>query len=560
MLEKKNSMENNSSRVVAQTAAANGATGSNSNSDDTLYLCNFQVFADGDWLCLKELDDQDTSSSASSEISRQRKPPDSLAITPELDRLEKIYPNYPVGNPKERDPIQIEKSNLVNILKLVIKEVLDSSLRFGHQLDSDHIPLQHFFIVLEHIMRHGLKAKKGLLGPKKELWDFLQLVEKKQCEAVDITASVRELPTVKTPSGRARAWLRLALMQKKLADYFRHLVDQGDEVLAEFYEPRALLRSEESSIVTGLLLSLNIVDCNLCVKEEDLECQQGVIDFSLYLRLNKGDSHGTVSTTSGASGLNNEDSASTIGPDITAVLDQKNYVEELNRHLNSTMSTMQSKIEGLTTTNALMKEDLSICRNALSKTQEENRKLLNKVDKSNAVRADQAASSSVLSLKSSTSSSSVVAAALRGSPSSTSSKGDESSSPSKSSKEFVAAAAKSKAGAAALSADNNIKQKLAEEVRKREELQKELGLQKSMKAEMEMAMKLLEKDVHHKQDTIVCLRDQLEDIKDINLEMYTKLSECEGEIAAKSDIIVRLEIKTEEISRLLMRLNSLPKN
>ena len=63
------------------------------------------------------------------------------------------------------------------------------------------------------------------------------------------------------------------------------------------------------------------------------------------------------------------------------------------------MSTMQSKIEVLTTTNALMKEDLSICRNALSKTQEENRKLLNKVDKSNAARADQATSSSVLGLK-----------------------------------------------------------------------------------------------------------------------------------------------------------------
>ena len=36
---------------------------------------------------------------------------------------------------------------------------------------------------------------------------------------------------------------------------------------------------------------------------------------------------------------------------------------------SSTMSTMQSKIEGLTTTNALMKEDLSICRDALAKTQ-----------------------------------------------------------------------------------------------------------------------------------------------------------------------------------------------
>jgi RUN and FYVE domain-containing protein 1 len=45
----------------------------------------------------------------------------------------------------------------------------------------------------------------------------------------------------------------------------------------------------------------------------------------------------------------------------------------------------------------------------------------------------------------------------------------------------------------------------------------------SMKAEMEMAMKLLEKDVHEKQDNIVSLRTQLEEIKDINLELYTKL-------------------------------------
>lgn len=38
-----------------------------------------------------------------------------------------------------------------------------------------------------------------------------------------------------------------------------------------------------------------------------------------------------------------------------------------------------------------------------------------------------------------------------------------------------------------------------------------------------MAMKLLEKDIHEKQDTIVLLRRQLEDIKQINLEMYNKL-------------------------------------
>merc|ERR1711971_1070025 len=241
---------------------------SGSSPNDTIYLCNFRVSVDGEWLCLKEL--QELGDLAST-----------FPPTPELERLT-YYPNYPVG-PRERDPVLIERSNLVNISKLVVKEVIESSLKFGRQLDSDHIPLQHFFIVLEHVLRHGLRPKKGLLGPKKELWDLLQKIEKLDAEAADITASVRDLPTVRTAVGRARAWLRLALMQKKLADYFRLLVSQG-EMLAEFYETAALMRSDEANLISALLTSLNVVDCNLCVKEEDLDCQQGVIDFSLYLR------------------------------------------------------------------------------------------------------------------------------------------------------------------------------------------------------------------------------------------------------------------------------------
>lgn len=64
---------------------------------------------------------------------------------------------------------------------------------------------------------------------------------------------------------------------------------------------------------------------------------------------------------------------------------------------------------------------------------------------------------------------------------------------------------------------------LCEEKKKNAELDKELKLQVSLKAESDMAMKLLEKDIHEKQDTIVSLRRQLDDIKQINLEMYRKL-------------------------------------
>ena len=61
-----------------------------------------------------------------------------------------------------------------------------------------------------------------------------------------------------------------------------------------------------------------------------------------------------------------------------------------------------------------------------------------------------------------------------------------------------------------------------------------------MKAEMEMAMKLLEKDVHEKQDTIISLRNQLEDIKNINLEMYTKLQVMYWQKLLKEQFLIML--------------------
>lgn len=71
--------------------------------------------------------------------------------------------------------------------------------------------------------------------------------------------------------------------------------------------------------------------------------------------------------------------------------------------------------------------------------------------------------------------------------------------------------------------DPEMAEALAEERRKRQDTERELELQVCLKAETDMAMKLLEKDIHEKQDTIVSLRRQLDDIKSINLEMYRKL-------------------------------------
>ena len=56
-----------------------------------------------------------------------------------------------------------------------------------------------------------------------------------------------------------------------------------------------------------------------------------------------------------------------------------------------------------------------------------------------------------------------------------------------------------------------------------QDVENELVVQVSMKQEMELAMKLLEKDIHEKQDTLIGLRHQLDEVKAINVEMYQKM-------------------------------------
>jgi len=52
----------------------------------------------------------------------------------------------------------MERANLLNMAKLSIKGLIESALSFGRTLDSDYPPLQQFFVVMEHCLKHGLKG------------------------------------------------------------------------------------------------------------------------------------------------------------------------------------------------------------------------------------------------------------------------------------------------------------------------------------------------------------------------------------------------------------------
>nr|XP_022319567.1 RUN and FYVE domain-containing protein 2-like isoform X3 [Crassostrea virginica] len=398
---------------------------------------------------------------------------------------------------QRRDPKTIERCNLLNVSKLIIKEVIDSSLSHGRMLDDNHVPLQQFFIVLEHVLRHGLKPKKSLLRDRRDFWCVLETVEKLIPEASEITTSVREMPNLKTPLGKARAWLRLSLMQKSLADYLKELCERRDQVLSEFYEPGAMMLEDEGMVFTGLLVGLNVIDCNMCIKEEDLDQPMGVIDFSLYLNNRINDD---LSPDSESAETKNK---------MATILDQKNYLEELNRHLNATVTNLQQKLESVQTTNTLLKEDLAIAKNTALDLQAENDSL--KMNQGCIV--------------------------------------DDTKKQLEAAKQDIETEREtyktSREGLDNMYTD--LKKKLDEETHVRLDVEKELELQIGMKQEMEMALRILEKDIHEKQDTMISLRQQLEDIKGINLEMYKKLQACEGSLKHKSELVNKLEEKTNQL-------------
>ncbi|XP_038140528.1 RUN and FYVE domain-containing protein 1 [Cyprinodon tularosa] len=396
-----------------------------------------------------------------------------------------------------KDPMAIERSNLLSMMKLSIKVLIQSSLSLGRTLDSEYPPLQQFFLVLEHCLKHGLKAKKSFIGQNKSIWGPLELVEKLCPESANISTSARDLPGIRTGLGRARAWLHLALMQKKVADYLKALLDHKD-LLSEFYDSGALMLEEEGAVMGGLLVGLNVIDANLCIKGEDLDSQVAVIDFSLYLK------DPTSSETP-------KDDAK-----MTAILDQKHYIEELNRHLTGTVTDLQAKMDSLEKTNNKLVEELTAATDRINSLQEEQQQLRQEND-------------SILL---------------------TSQKKEEAAL--QDSQVELETYRQTRQGLDEMY--NMVWKQYKEEKRIRQELERELELQVGLKKEMEVAMKLLEKDINDKQDTLAALRLQLDQVKTLNLQMFHKAQDSERQAEKKQAEAVQLEQRINNMEKTMVEL------
>jgi len=442
--------------------------------------------------------------------------------------------NVTTGNMSSTNPMIIERNNLMAVADLVIKQLLDLSLRLGRKIESEEYPpLLNLISILELILKHGfIQGRKFSLG-QKDIWSLLQYLDaNKSATGGAATSSLRSLISaagggggssstssntssmvsdgdgicasvdclsLKTSSGKLRAWLRLGLMQKSLPDKFKMLIDCKSQ-LCDYYHPESLVCSEDAVLLYGRLIALNVVDFNLCLKDQDFDNHACSIDLTQYLR-KKEDSTPTHPKEE-------EGGKDETMEQLREAMDQKNYVEELNRTIKINMNNIQARYDKVVEENKGLRQDREVRNNKLDLINKENSSLSQQLEEALVqLRAQQMHQM-----------------------------------------ELNVSNTEPSTGA-------KLEVELKAELEKRKQTETELELEEQKLIEMEMAMKLLEQDVQGKQDTIVSLRSQLEDIKSLNLEMNMKFSETKRTLNMKEEMISLLESKSVSLVETAQQLD-----
>ncbi|VDM97598.1 unnamed protein product [Thelazia callipaeda] len=212
--------------------------------------------------------------------------------------------------------------------------------------------------MLEKVLWHGFikSAQKTMIvmrSPEFELWNCLGKVASVNVDMNDSYQCINHLDNISTPLIRIRAFMRLAVMQKKLGSYFEVLTSSRyisfvlQHIFREFYEPWALIRHEECVGLSGLLMALSVLDCNLEVDQSLLEKVPGTVELSVYVSLSN------ILDESSAE----KESYASNAKLLELALDQKNFLEERNNNLELKVVELKKKLE-LTNSSSINKDNV----------------------------------------------------------------------------------------------------------------------------------------------------------------------------------------------------------
>ncbi|XP_040924337.1 RUN domain-containing protein 3A isoform X2 [Betta splendens] len=92
------------------------------------------------------------------------------------------------------------------------------------------------------------------------------------------------MENISTSRAKGRAWMRVALMEKRLSEYVATGLRDG-RTTRRFYAEGSIMLREEATVLTGMLIGLGAIDFSFCLKGEALDGKSSaVIDYTPYLK------------------------------------------------------------------------------------------------------------------------------------------------------------------------------------------------------------------------------------------------------------------------------------
>lgn len=471
------------------------------------------------------------------------------------------------GSSIDNKKAQVERANLISLTKLIVRDLISSSIRVNRTINHDQtfVHLNNFFTLIDKVLKHGLKVRM-LKSKTNGLWNALDNLPKYLKESTLISESIRSLPNTKTFDGKIKAWMRLALMQKKLPEYIRELLDHKDELLRDIYHDQAFMLNDEAQVFAGLIIGVNVIDCNFFVKDENFDIMDDIIDLTPYLKV----------ANSFDEPVSTNDIDKTVDSNITAVLDQKNYLEELNGHLNHVVADLQGKLKESCERNEILEMELKLHETQITKLQSE---------ASSSNRESRPGSSLVSTIKNSLSGSST---ALNNRPASGSDfekptdgdlleclnsselKPDQQDASYQTDDEEIEIESKKmiesyKTEIATLK-DRAVILEMSyrSSLDRIKSLEKDLDIQTSMNNDKETSIQILGKEVREKQEQLTSLRKQLSETKKTNDTLTLRLNESDAKSEDRIRTISHLQIELDkcklEQKDLINKFTSLQKD
>ncbi|CAL8304355.1 unnamed protein product [Merluccius merluccius] len=179
----------------------------------------------------------------------------------------------------------VERKNLITVCRFSVKTLLEKYT--AEPIDDSSEEFLNFAAILEHILSHRFKGSGGWFSSdgQRSFWEYIRLAcSKVQNNCIASIENIENISTSRAKASTGRAWIRVALMEKRLSEYIATAL-RDTRTTRRFYDDGAIMLREEATVLTGMLIGLSAIDFSFCLKGEVLDGKSlAMIDYTPYLK------------------------------------------------------------------------------------------------------------------------------------------------------------------------------------------------------------------------------------------------------------------------------------